>query len=180
MVVFQYRFVTTVDDLLDADAIERAHRPRRIYRWLRERQHELARIHLWLIGALIGLGLIIFMWTSTGVDRLAIAALAGSVLLYHFVIAPRRARQRIRTRNPAQQTIRLEFGNEGVSVDLEDAGLVRRPWDEFTGATEARRGVLLYFGRTTLWMPQRVFDSNDERREFVKYVKQYEPPDTPP
>ena len=102
--------------------------PRRIYRWLRERQHELARIHLWLIGALIGLGLIIFIWTSTGFDRLAIAVLAGSVLLYHFVIAPRRAQQRIRTRNPAPQTIRLEFGNEGVSVDLENAGLVRRPW----------------------------------------------------
>ena len=31
-----------------------------------------------------------------------------------------------------------------------------------------------------MWMPQRVFANDEERREFVKYVKQFEPTDTPP
>ena len=166
MSVFQYRFVTTVDDLIDADAIARAHQPGRMYRWL--------------IGGLIALGLIVFAVTSSGGDRLAIAFVVGLVLLYHFVIAPRRARGRIRTESPARQTIQLEFGREGVSVDVEDTGPVRRPWDEFRGATEAKRGVLLFFRTTKMWMPRRVFVNDDERREFVKYVKQFEPADTPP
>jgi hypothetical protein len=180
MVAFQYRFVTTVDDLVDVDAIERANGPQRVYRWLVDRVRELERIQLWLIGGLIALGLMFFIWTSTGIDRLAVAFVVGSVLLYHFVIAPRRARARIRTQRPARQTIRLAFGKEGVSLDIEDAGPVRRPWDEFRGATETKRGVLLYFGKTKMWMPRRVFANDDERREFVKYIKQYEPPDTPP
>jgi hypothetical protein len=180
MVAFQYRFVTTVDDLVDVDSIERAQRPRRIYRWLLERVGELERLQLWLIGGLIALGLTFFIWTSTGIDRLAVAFVVGSVLLYHFVIAPRRARARIRTQSPARQTVRLAFGKEGISVDVADAGPVRRPWDEFRGATETKRGVLLHFRTAKMWMPQRVFASDDERREFVKYVKQYEPPDTPP
>jgi len=180
MVLFQYRFVTTVDDLVDADAIERARQPQRIYRWLVDRVRELERTQLWLIGGLIGLGLIIFVLTSTGLDRLAIAFVVGLVLLYHFVIAPRRARERIRAQNPPRQTIRLAVGKEGVSVDVENAGSVRKPWDEFRGATETKRGVLLSFGTTKMWMPQRVFADDAERREFVKYVKQYEPFDTPP
>lgn len=180
MVLFQYKFVTTVDDLLDADAIERARQPERMYRWLMERARELESLHRLVIGGLIALGLIFFIWTSTGFDWLAIAFVVGSVLLYHFVIAPRRARERIRTRSPARQTIRLEFGKEGVSVDVENAGSVRRSWDEFRGATEARLGVLLSFRTMKMWMPQRVFDNDDERREFVKFVKQFEPSDTPP
>ena len=180
MVVFQYRFVTTVDDLIDADAIARAHQPGRVYRWLIERAHELERFQLWVIGGLIALGLIVFAVSASGRDRLVIAFVVGSVLLYHFVIAPRRARERIRAQSPARQTIRLEFGKEGVSVDVENAGPVRRSWDEFRGATEAKRGVLLFFQTTKMWMPRRVFANDDERREFVKYVKQYEPTDTPP
>ena len=180
MVVFQYRFVTTVDDLIDADAIARAHQPGRMYRWLSERSRELEGTQRWLIGGLIALGLLVFAVSSSGGDRLAIAVVVGSVLLYHFVVAPRRARKRIRTQSPARQTIRLEFGKEGVSVDVENTGSVRRPWDEFRGATEAKRGVLLFFRTTKMWMPRRVFANDDERREFVKYVKQYEPTDTPP
>ena len=180
MVAFQYRFVTTVADLIDADAIERAHKPARIYRWLTELVRDLERIQLGLIGGLIAVGVMFFIWSLTGLDWLAIAFVVGSVLLYYFVIAPRRARERIRIQNPARQTIRLEFGKEGVSVDVEDAGSVRRPWDEFRGATEAKRGVLLYFRTTKMWMPRRVFANDDERREFVRYVKQYEPTDTPP
>ena len=180
MVVFQYRFVTTVDDLIDADAIARAHQPGRVYRWLIERAHELEGFQLWVIGGLIALGLIVFALTSSGSDRLAITFVVGLVLLYHFVIAPRRARGRIRTQSPARQTIQLEFGKEGVSVDVEDTGPVRRPWDEFRGATEAKRGVLLFFRTTKMWMPRRVFVNDDERREFVKYVRQFEPTDTPP
>jgi len=180
MVAFQYRFVTTVDDLVDVDTIERANGPQRVYRWFVERVRELERIQLWVIGGLIALGLAIFVWASTGIDRFVLALVIGLVLLYHFVIAPRRARARIRTQSPTRQTIRLAFGKEGVSVDVEDAGPVRRPWDEFRGATETKRGVLLYFRTTKMWMPRRVFASDAERREFVKYVKQYEPPDTPP
>ena len=147
MVLFQYRFVTTVDDLLDADAIARARLPERLYRWLVERARELEHFQRWLIGGLIGLGLMFFVWSSTGFDWLAIAFVVGSVLLYHFVIAPRRVRARIRTQGPARQTIQLEFGQEGVSVDVANAGAVRRPWDEFRGATEARRGVCSRFER---------------------------------
>jgi hypothetical protein len=180
MVVFQYRFVTTVDDLVDADAIERSRQPERIYRWLKDLVQQLERLQLWVIGGLIALGLAIFVWSSTGIDRLVLALVIGLVLLYHFVVAPRRARARIRTQSPARQMIRLEFGREGVSMDVENAGAVRRPWDEFRGATEARRGILLYFRTTKMWMPQRVFANDAERREFVKYVKQYEPTDTPP
>ena len=180
MIVFQYRFVTTVDDLIDADAIARTHQPGRLYRWLIDRAREFEGIQRWLIVGLIALGLIVFAFTSSGGDRLAIALVVGSVLLYHFVIAPRRARGRIRTQSPARQTILLEFGRDGVSVDVEDTGPVRRPWDEFRGATEARRGVLLFFRTTKMWMPRRVFASDDERREFVKYVQQFEPADTPP
>ena len=180
MVVFQYRFVTTVDDLIDADAIARAHQPGRMYRWLSERSRELEGTQRWLIGGLIALGLLVFAVSASGGDRLAMAVVVGSVLLYHFVVAPRRAGKRIRTQSPARQTIRLEFGKEGVSVDVENTGSVRRPWDEFRGATEAKRGVLLFFRTTKMWMPRRVFANDDERREFVKYVKQYEPTDTPP
>jgi hypothetical protein len=180
MVVFQYRFVTTVDDLIEAHAVERAHQPMRIYRWLVDRARELEQLQLWLIGGLIGLGLVIFLVSSTGGDRLAVALVAGSLLLYYFVIAPRRARTRIRTQGPARQAIRLEFGNEGVLVNVEDAGPVRRPWEEFKGAMETRRGVLLSFRTMKVWMPRRVFATDDERREFVNYVKEYEPNDTPP
>jgi hypothetical protein len=180
MAAFQYRFVTTVDDLVDADAIERARQPQRILRGLMELVHQLERTQLWIIGGLIALGLIVFVWSSTGVDWLAITFVVGLVLLYYFVIAPRRARERIRKQNPRRQTVRLEFGREGVSVDVEDAGSLKKAWDEFSGATEAKRGVLLYFGTTTMWMPQRVFASDHERREFMTFVKQYEPIDTPP
>ena len=179
MVAFQYRFVTTVDDLIDADAIDRARQPERMYRWLVERARELERIQLLVIGGLIALGFVIFALSSTWSDRLAIAFIGGLILLYHFVIAPRRARARIRSRNPARQTIRLEFGKGGVSMDVEGTGPVKKPWDDFTGFTESTRGVLLYFGKTTLLIPRRAFDSDDERREFVKYVKQFEPADTP-
>ena len=180
MVLFQYRFVTTVDDLLDAEAIQRARQPERMYRWIMDRAREMEGLPRLVVGGLIALGLMFFVWTSTGFDWLVIALVVGSVLLYHFVIAPRRARERIRAQGPARQTIQLEFGKEGVSVDVENAGSVRRPWDEFRGATEAKRGVLLSFRTMKMWMPQRVFDNDDERREFVKFVKQYEPFDTPP
>lgn len=180
MVLFQYRFVTTVDDLVDADAMDRAHRPQRLYRWLVDRSRELERLQLWTIGGLISIGLIFFAFISNWSDQLAVAAVGGAILLYHFVIAPRRARERIRSQNPAQQAMRLEFGKEGVAMDVGGTGSVRKPWDDFRGAAEAKRGVLLYFRTTKMWMPQRVFANDSERREFVSFIKQYEPTDTPP
>jgi hypothetical protein len=180
MVAFQYRFVTTVEDLLDADATARAHLPLRLYRRLVETARQLEQAQLWIIGGLLGLGLIIFMVTSTWGDRLAVAFVAGSVLLYHFVIAPKRAEKRIRIRGAARQTIQLEFDRVGVSLEEEGAGPVMRTWDEFKGSTETKRGVLLYFRKAKMWIPQRAFANDAERREFVKFVKQFDPGDTPP
>jgi hypothetical protein len=102
------------------------------------------------------------------------------VSAYHFVIAPRRTRARILAQRPSQQTIRLEFGTNGVSVDVEGGRAVTRRWDDFTGATATRHGVLLYFGTAKMWVPRRAFDSEEERREFLRFIKQYEPSDTPP
>jgi hypothetical protein len=180
MTAFHYRFDTTVEDLVDADAIDRANAPRRIYRWIVERGRELERVQLLAIGGFVALGLIIFVWASSARDLVVIAVIVGAALLYNFVIAPRRARARIRAQGPAQRTMRLEVGREGVLVNVEDDRPVNRSWDEFRGATEAARGVLLRFGTEKMWIPRRAFTSDDERREFVKYVKQYEPPDTPP
>ena len=42
-----------------------------------------------------------------------------------------------------------------------------------------KRGILLYFQTMKVLLPQRVFDNEEERREFVKFVKQYEPGDDP-
>jgi hypothetical protein len=179
MVAFQYRFVTTIDDLLDADAIDRAQQPAQIYRWVVDRARQLEGTPRLVIGGLLAVGLLIFVMAATRGDQLAIATVALLFLGYHFVVAPRRARARIRAQSPAQQTIQLEFGREGVSVDLENTGPVRRTWDEFTRAADTTRGVLLYFRTMKLLMPRRVFASEEERRQFVSYVKQFEPADTP-
>jgi hypothetical protein len=180
MVVFQYRFVTTVEDLLDADATARAHLPRRLYRFLRESARQLERTQLWVIGGLLALGLIIFVLTSTRGDLLAVSLVVSSVLLYYFVVAPRRVRKRIRIQGAARQTVQLGFDRDGVSLDKEGAGPVMKTWDEFKGSTETARGVLLDFRKAKMWIPQRAFADDGQRREFVKFVKQFEPGDTPP
>lgn len=179
MVAFQYRFVTTVDDLIDADAIDRAQRPARIYRWLAERARQLERVQLQVIIALLGLGLLIFVVTSTWVDRFAVATVPGMILLYHYVIGPRRAEKRIRSKSPTRQKVQLDFGNDGVVLDVEDAGTVRTPWHDFMRVADSKRGILLYFHTMKVMLPKRVFDNENERREFMKFVKQYEPTDTP-
>lgn len=179
MVAFQYRFVTTVDDLIDADAIDRAQKPVRMYRWLAEKARQLERVQLQIIIALLGLGVLIFAVTSTWPDRLAVAFVAGLILLYHFWIAPRRAEKRIRSKSPARQTVLLEFGNDGVLVDVENAGAVKTSWHDFMQAADSKRGILLYFQTMKVMLPRRVFDDENERREFMKFVKQYEPADTP-
>ena len=75
--------------------------------------------------------------------------------------------------------VQVAFGADGIAMEVEHGGSVRKPWHEFTRAADTRRGVLLYFGSMTLLMPRRVFASDEERREFVKYVTQFEPTDTP-
>jgi hypothetical protein len=123
MVAFQYRFVTTVDDLVDADAIERARQPVLAYRWLVEMARQLEPLQLWVIGGLLAFGALIFVLLSTWGDRLALAAVAGLFPLYHFVIAPRRARTR-RTGDPSR-------GRPGRRLDgrrerrLPQAGVAR-------------------------------------------------------
>jgi hypothetical protein len=180
MVAFQYRFVTTVEDLLDADATARAHLPWRLFRGLIESARQLERVQLWVIGGFLAVGLIIFMLSSTRNDMLAVACLTCAIPLYYFVVAPIRARKRIRSRATPRQTIQLAFDKDGVSLSEEGTGAIRKTWDEFRGAAETRRGVLLYFGKAKMWIPKRAFDSEAERLEFVKFVKQFEPGDTPP
>jgi hypothetical protein len=141
---------------------------------------QLERIQLWVIAGLLVLGLIIFMVMANWSDQLLVALVACSVLLYYFVVAPRRAQKRIRIRGASRQTIQLAFDRVGVSLDEEGAGPVMRTWDEFRGSTETTRGVLLYFRKAKMWIPQRAFANDAERREFVKFVKQFEPDDTPP
>ena len=179
MVAFQYRFVSTVDDLIAADAIEREQRPKRLYRWAVDLVHQLERIQLYVIGAFIALAVIIFVLSSTWLDRLVLAVVAGLVPLYYYVIAPKRVEKRLRAANHASRTILLEFGKDGVSIDVANGGPVKTSWYEFTRATVTKRGILLYFQTMKVLLPQRVFDNEEERREFVKFVKQYEPGDDP-
>ena len=179
MVAFQYSFVTTVEDLIDADAIDRADRPIRLYRLLLDRARQLERIQLYVIGGFLAVALLIFILSSTWSDRLVVALFGAMLPIYQFVIAPRRARARIRAQYPPQQTVELEFARDGVSMDIANSGRVKKSWDHFTRATESKRGVLLYFGKARLLMPRRVFGTDDERREFLNYVRQFEPMDTP-
>jgi len=179
MAAFQYRFVTTIEDLLEADAIDRRQGLVRMYRRLMEVARQFEPHQRWAIAGMLLLSLLIFAVTLTWGERLAVAAVVGVLLLYHFVIAPRRARARILASSPARRTIQLEFGNDGVLLDVENGGRVKTPWYEFTRAAESRSGVLLYFQTTKLLLPQRVFDSEEERSEFVRYLKQQEPDDTP-
>jgi hypothetical protein len=164
---YRYRFVTTVDDVLEADAMARADF---IQRWL-----------VWLVGGLALFALLLMIFTSSdGVMRplVGIGALGG--LVYQFGIKPIRARRRIRAESRPPQAMRLEVAREGILIDVEGIGPVRRPWDDLARAADMKRGVLIYFLDGTTWLPQRVFADDDERRAFVEFVRRYEAPDTPP
>lgn len=180
MVSFRYRFVATVDDLVDAEAAARAHLPARVYRAVADAADQLENIHRWIIGGLLALAFVVFTLIARPSDWLVLALVAAGVSAYHFVIAPRRTRARLLAERPAQQAVHLEFGTDGVSIDLEGGHTATRRWDDFTGATATRRGVLLSFGTATMWVPRRAFEDENERLEFLRFIKQYEPSDTPP
>ena len=92
------------------------------------------------LGAGIALAVIIFVLSSTWLDRLVLAVVAGLVPLYYYVIAPKRVEKRLRAANHASRTILLEFGKDGVSIDVANGGPVKTSWYEFTRATVTKRG----------------------------------------
>ena len=162
---YHYQFVSTVDDILEAEAMERAEQ---LQRWL-----------IWLVAGLAFLALFLLAFFD-GFLRFLLIIVAISALVYHFGVKPIQTRKRIRAEGRPRQQMRLEFAREGIVVDVEGVGAVRRSWNDFKRAADMSRGVLIYFLDGRMWLPGRVFSSDDERRAFVEFVRRYEAPDTPP
>jgi hypothetical protein len=97
--------------------------------------------------------------------------LLGSAIVWKFLLQPILKRRRIRTTTPPAQSLVLDFTDSGLHVEAEGVGVFERAWAEFVCIEPAEKGVLMvFFDNMVQWLPNRIFQTSDERRAFISYV----------
>jgi hypothetical protein len=157
---FRYEFTSTVEDLL---AAEEAERSAVIPGPLRQVIVILGAI--WLVAGLVALvrqqNWQSLIWVGLGI-----------AVVYVFVVRPRIVRDRIKTNNPEQRGVILDFADDCMRLGVSGVGQFTREWDELSGVADAEKGILFYFSDgVKSWLPNRVFASEAEREAFLKFVK---------
>jgi YcxB-like protein len=163
--MYRYQFTSTIEDLLEAEKAERSTSIRRSLRWVL-----VTFGAIWLAG-----GVLAFLKEPTW--RPVIWICLGSLLLYRFVFQPYQRRRRIRSSNTAHQDLTLECADNSLSVVIAGVGQFTRRWDELSDITDTDGGILFYFSDgITNWLPNRVFGSLVERRNFLEFLRQHQIP----
>jgi hypothetical protein len=162
---FSFRFTSTHEDLLDAYAAQ---------------QRLRSGMRPWVRACVIGLG---FMWLA-GVVAFApkpfreghawqpvIWFLLGSSIVWKFLLEPILKRRRIRAATPPSQSLVLDFTDSGLHVEAEGVGVFDRSSAEFDYLEPAEKGVLMvFFDGMAHWLPNRIFQTSDERQVFISYA----------
>ncbi len=162
---FQYRFISTVKDLLEAEEAERIARLFRApFRWM-----------VILLGAVwLSVGMFTFDFSNLS-WRPVVSLLLGVGIIYYFVAKPYLSRRKIRRNNALQQELVLEFYDDCIKIEAEDAGCFTRGWDELLTFIDTPKGIIFYFEDGAVsWLPERLFVAQEERQAFIEFLQEHQ------
>lgn len=163
--MYKYQFTSTIEDLLEAEEVERTARSARApFRW-----------GITLLGAVwLVAGVLAFDWDNPS-WRPVIWLLLGVGVIYYFVIRPYVRRSRIKENNEPQQDLVLEFRDDCIKLDITGVGEFTRKWDELVESIDAYKGIIFYFSDGVVnWMPNRVFSDEGERSKFIEFIQEHQ------
>ncbi len=169
---YKFNFTSTHKDLIDS------------YKAMRNARSGLSS---WSRGAILLLGL---MWllgfifiSPEDVDftKSLIWFALGLFIVWNIVIKPYLEIKHIKESNEPEQAINLVFTDDYIEAISEEGERFTRKWDEVEAFQGFRKGVLIGFSDGIVnWLPLRVFESHEHKKQFVNAVvvklKEMEPP----
>lgn len=160
--MYKYQFVSTVEDLLEAEEAERTYRSARApFRWI-----------IALLGvAWLTMGVLAFDW-STPSWRPVVWLFLGVGVIYYFVVKPYARRNRIRKSNARQQDVAIEFYDEIIKISISGIGDFTRKWEDLVEFIDTHKGIIFYFSDGVVnWIPERVLSDKEERNKFIDFLQ---------
>jgi hypothetical protein len=161
--MYQYSFISTTSDLLDAEEAVRT------VRW--------ARFPFRLLIILMG-----FLWMGAGIaafdvsnplGRPIVWLILGSGILYYFLVVPGLIRSKIRNNVDNGEMTVIGFDDAKIMININNVGCLVRRWDDFIGFNDSKKGIIFYFNDGIVnWLPNRVFLDKDKRVDFVKFLQE--------
>ena len=159
--MYQYSFISTTSDLLDAKEAGRT------ARWARA-PFRLLLIVLGIVWFIAG---IVTFNPSNLIGRSIIWLLLGTGVIYYFLINPLIIRSRIK-KSAGNYELVIEFDNDRININAGDTGRFLRKWEELTSFVDAKKGIVFYFDDGIVnWLPNRVFNGKTERDKFLGFLR---------
>ena len=161
IVMYQYQFTSTIEDLLDAEKVERSASIQTSMRWI-----VVIMGLAWIVVGVIAFDLNKPIW------RPLIWIFIGIAILYLFIIRPYFKRNRIKRNNASHQDLMVEFLDDCIKLHITGVGDFTRQWEEFAGFIDADKGILFYFNDGIVnWLPNRVFTNIGARNGLVEFLR---------
>lgn len=163
--IYQYRFVSTIQDLLEAEEAERTARLFRApFRWI-----IILLGVLWLLAG-------IFTFDASNLSwRPIVWLLLGVGVIYYFVAKPYLRRRKIRLNNSSQQELVLAFYDDCITIEAGATGSFTRSWNEFLTFIDTPKGIIFYFDDGVVsWLPKRLLPTQEEREVFIDFLLEHQ------
>jgi hypothetical protein len=97
--------------------------------------------------------------------------LAGSFLLWKFLVKPWLAKRRLRAANKSSQEVHVQITDAGFDILVSGVGSFHRPWAELSRVVSAPKGMAFGFtDGSGHWLPSRVFTDPGQRADLSAFV----------
>jgi hypothetical protein len=160
--MYQFKFKSTIDDLLKAERIDRNLKS----------FHIVVRILLVLICFLfLGIGVIDIFFSHINI-RALIWICIGLLIFFFLFLLPIINKRIIIKNNMIEVYVSIKFYDDCIKININNVNNYIRNWEELKFIKNSEDGILFFFSDNVInWLPRRVFTDENEKKIFLNFLE---------